>query len=263
MPVTADLGYALPNDWDQATRRFELLAACHDAASRRRAAALGVGRGWRCLDAGAGQGSFARWLAQRVGERGNVVAADIDVTLMADLDTPNVEVRQMDLTSDELPRDAFDLVHTRLALIHIAARDALLPRLAAAVRPGGVLLVEEDDCYPVTATATGAYRAAWDVFLQTMGAGGTAPEWARDVPQRLGALGLVDVDAESQVQMFRGGSHPAEFWRLTWLQARERAVAIGAPVEDLDRGRALLADPGRWFHGPATVAASGWRPGAE
>jgi ubiquinone/menaquinone biosynthesis C-methylase UbiE len=69
MPVTADLGYALPNDWDQATRRFELLAACHDAASQRRAAALGVGPGWRCLDAGAGHGSFARWLAQRVGER--------------------------------------------------------------------------------------------------------------------------------------------------------------------------------------------------
>jgi hypothetical protein len=138
----------------------------------------------------------------------------------------------------------------------------LPPRLAAAVRPGGVLLVEEDDCYPVTATATGAYRGAWDVFLHTMSAGGTAPEWARDVPQRLGALGLVDVDAESHVQMFRGGSHPAEFWRLTWLQARERAVAIGAPVEDLDRGRVLLADPGRWFHGPATVAAWGWRPGA-
>jgi hypothetical protein len=144
MPVSADLGYALPNDWDRAKRRFELLAACHDAASRRRAAALGVGPGWRCLDAGAGEGSFARWLAQQVGERG-----------------------------------------------------------------------------------------------------------------------LTDVDAESQVQLFRGGSDPAEFWRLTWLQARERAVAIGAAVEDLDRGHALLADPERWFHGPAMVAAWGWRPSAE
>ena len=260
MPVSADPGYALPNSWDRANRRFELLAACHDGASRRRAAALGVGPGWRCLDAGAGEGSFARWLAQRVGERGHVVAADLDVTLMADLDAPNVEVCQTDLTRDALPRDAFDLVHTRLALIHIPARDALLPRLAAAVRPGGVLLVEEDDAYPVASTATGAYRAAWDVFLQTMGDGGTDPAWARDLPQRLGALGLTGIDAESQVQLFPGGSHPAEFWSLTWLQARERAVAIGAAVEDLDRGRALLADPGRWFHGPAMVAAWGWRP---
>jgi hypothetical protein len=58
-----------------------------------------------------------------------------------------------------------------------------------------VLLVEEDDAYPVATTATGAYRAAWDVFLQTMGDGGTDPAWARDLPQRLGALGLTGIDA--------------------------------------------------------------------
>jgi SAM-dependent methyltransferase len=258
--VTAALGYGLPNDWAQAERRFQLLAAVHDAASQRRAAALGVGPGWRCLDAGAGQGSFARWLATTVGGRGHVVAADLDVTLMADLDAPNVEVRQMDLTTDELPGDAFDLVHTRLALIHIAARDDLIGRLAAAVRPGGVLLVEEDDIYPVTATAAGAYRTAWDVFLQTMDTGGTHPEWARDIPARLGALGLVDVETEVSAQLFRGGSDPARFWSLTWLQARERAEAIGADVVALDRGRAILEDPVRWFHGPAMIAAWGRRP---
>jgi SAM-dependent methyltransferase len=260
MPVSADLGYGLSNAWEQAQRRLELLSACHDAASQRRAAALGVGPGWRCLDAGAGQGAFARWLATKVGEHGHVVAADLDVTLMADLDAPNVEVRQMDLTTDELPGDAFDLVHTRLALIHIAGRDELLPRLAAAVRPGGVLLLEEDDSYPVLATATGDYRAAWDVFLQAMTGGGTDGEWARDLPERLGALGLVDVDAEVRSQLFRGGSDPARFWSLTWLQARERAAAIGADVEALDRGRAILEDPARWFHGPAMIAVWGRRP---
>jgi hypothetical protein len=55
-----DLDYALPNAWEQARLRLELLAACHDDASHRRATALGVGQGWRRLDAGAGQGSFAR-----------------------------------------------------------------------------------------------------------------------------------------------------------------------------------------------------------
>jgi ubiquinone/menaquinone biosynthesis C-methylase UbiE len=62
-----DVEYGLPNAWDQAHRRLELLAACHDDASQRRAAALGVGPGWHCLDAGAGQGSVARWLSSRVG----------------------------------------------------------------------------------------------------------------------------------------------------------------------------------------------------
>ena len=43
MSVSADLGYGLPNAWEQADRRLELLAACHDDASQRRATALGVG----------------------------------------------------------------------------------------------------------------------------------------------------------------------------------------------------------------------------
>jgi SAM-dependent methyltransferase len=260
MPVSADLGYGLPNAWEQSRRRLELLAACHDAASRRRAIALGVDAGWRCLEAGAGGGSFARWLAGRVGERGHVLTADLDVTLLADLDAPNVEVRQMDLTTDDLPRDAFDLVHTRLVLLHVAGRDELLARLAAAVRPGGLLMVEEDDGYPILATATGAYRAAWEVFIETMAAGGTDPEWARDLPGRLGTLGLVDVDAEIRPQLFRGGSVPARLWSLSWLQVRERAVEMGVGVEHLDRGRAVLEDPANWFQGPAMVAAWGWRP---
>jgi SAM-dependent methyltransferase len=163
----------------QAHRRLELLAACHDDASRRRAAALGVGPGWRCLDAGAGQGSFARWLASRVGPDGHVVAADVDVTLMADIDELNLDVREMDLTRDDLPRDSYDLVHTRLALLHIPERETVLARLAAALRPGGLLLLEEDDGFPILATASGEYRAAWEVFLRIMAVGGTHPAWAQ------------------------------------------------------------------------------------
>jgi len=250
--------YALPNAWEQAQRRFELLAACYDPASRRRAAAIGVSAGWRCLDAGAGQGSFARWLATQVGESGHVVAADLDVTLMADIDAPNVQVRQLDLTTDELPRDAFDLVHTRIVLLHIAARDAVMASLAAAVRPGGFLLLEEDDIFPVRATATGDYREAWEAFARTMGA--TDPEWARDLPERVAALGLVDVGADVVPQLFPGGSDHARFWSTSWLQVRERAVATAGDVDRLDRGRDLLADPARWFHGPATIAAWGRRP---
>ena len=67
------------------------------------------------------------------------------------------------------------------------------------------------------------------------------------------ALGLADVHAEVEGQLFRGGSVPAEFWSLTWEQTREQ---MG---DALDAGQAALADPSRWFHGPAKVAAWGRR----
>jgi hypothetical protein len=124
-----------------------------------------------------------------------------------------------------------------------------------ALRPGGLLLLEEDDIHPVLATADGAYLAAWRAFLETMRGGGTDPEWARDLPARLDALGLRDVDAELEGQLFRGGSGPAEFWSLTWEQVRER---IGDDAV-LDAGQADLADPQRWFHGPVKVVAWGYR----
>jgi SAM-dependent methyltransferase len=251
--------YALPNDWQRARERLALLEACHDPATFRRAQALGVDTGWSCLEAGAGHGSVARWLAQRVGPGGRVVAADLDVTLLQEIDTPGLELREMDLVADELPAAAFDFVHTRLVLLHIPDREAVLRRLVAALRPGGVLLLEEDDIHPVLATARGAYRAAWEAFLQLMGAAGTDPEWARDLPERLIELGLVDVDAEVDGQLFRGGSDPARFWSLTWHQTRDRALALGIPGDIVDAGRAVLADPDRWFHGPAKIATWGRR----
>jgi SAM-dependent methyltransferase len=251
--------YALSNAWELAERRLALLEACYDPASIRRAEALEVQRGWRCLEAGAGHGSFARWLAARVGAGGSVLAADLDVRLLEHLDAPALEIRRMDLTVDELPRDAYDFVHTRLVLMHLPVRDELLARLAAAVRPGGILMVEEDDIHPILATATGAYREAWQAFIATMRQAGVDPEWARGLPNRLDAVGLVDVDAELNGQLFRGGSQAAQFWRLTWLQARERVVAMGVAGDVVDRGRAVLEDRRQWFHGSAAVIAWGRR----
>ena len=235
--------YALSNAWEQARQRLALLEAAHDAASIRRAEALGVGAGWQCLEAGAGGGSFARWLA---GRADRVVAVDIDVRHLGDL-----EAWEMDLAADDLPERAFDFVHTRLVLLHIPEREAVLAKLVAALRPGGVLLLEEDDIHPVLATAEGGYRKAWLAFLEAMQS--TDPEWARDLPARLDALGLRYVEAEVEGQLFRGGSLPAEFWSLTWEQTREQ---MG---DALDAGQAALADPSRWFHGPAKVVAWGRR----
>ncbi len=244
--------YAFPNAWEEARRRLTLLESIQDPSSIRCAEALGVGPGWRCFDVGAGGGSFARWLAGRVGEAGSVVAADVDTRHLEELAGPGFEVRRMDISRDELPAGEFDFVHTRLLLIHVPEREEVLRRLAATLRPGGALLVEEDDIHPILSTGEGDYRAGWDAFLAATSEAGVDPVWARALPERLDALGLRDVDAEVDTQLFRGGSPVAEFWSLTWLQVRDRTDAAA-----IDRGRAALADPSRWYHGCAKVMAWG------
>jgi 2-polyprenyl-3-methyl-5-hydroxy-6-metoxy-1,4-benzoquinol methylase len=59
----------------------------------------------------------------------------------------------MALTRDELPCDEFDFVHTRWVLQHIPERDEVLDRLCSALRPGGVILLEEGGCFSVRATS--------------------------------------------------------------------------------------------------------------
>jgi len=173
--------YVMPNSWERARQRLELLEASYDAASFKRASRLGVREGWRCLDAGAGGGSFARWLSTQVGPAGSVIA-------------------------------------------------------------------------------TGAYREAWLAFIRVIRAAGTDPDWTRDLPLRLRRHGLVDIDAELDVPLFRGGSDHARFWSLTWQQVRDRVAAVGEPAHVIDQGQAELSDEQRWFHGPATMIAWGRRP---
>ena len=251
--------YAFDNAWEQAGRRLEMLQESSDPATRRRLSALGLGPGWHCLELGAGRGSIARWLSEQVGPTGRVVATDIDTRFLEPLAGGNIEVRRHDLLRDQLPANAYDLIHTRLLLMHLPTREEILPRLLAALKPGGRVLLEEHDAFPILALATGVYRKVWEPFLPVVAAAGTHSFWARDLPARLQKLGCTGVSADVQAPLFPGGSPQSQFWTITWNQVRDRMLAGGVQPQDLEQAIAELADPNRWFPGPAMVAVTGQR----
>jgi chemotaxis methyl-accepting protein methylase len=72
------------------------------------------------------------------------VATDLDLQRLGDL-PGQVEVRRHDITRDELESAAYDLVHCRFVLQHLAEPVVALDKMAAAVAPGGWLVVEEGD----------------------------------------------------------------------------------------------------------------------
>jgi SAM-dependent methyltransferase len=138
-------GYLLDNRAAEAGRRFESLAAMFDPSTFRHAERLGLARGWRCWEVGAGGATVVRGLAERVGPEGRVLATDIDVSWAAEAAGPTVEVRRHDVARDDPPGEAFDLVHARLVLVHVPDRERALRAMAGALRPGGWLLVEDAD----------------------------------------------------------------------------------------------------------------------
>src|SRR5258708_22948748 len=103
--------YAYDNAWHTERRRLALLEAELDPGTIQQLAARGVGPGWHCLEIGAGGGSIASWLTQRVGPTGHVLATDINTRFLDALDLPNLEVRLHNIVTDELPVNSFDLVH--------------------------------------------------------------------------------------------------------------------------------------------------------
>lgn len=116
-----------------------------DPASQRRIQFTGITKPWRCLEVGAGAGSITRWLAETVGESGKVVAVDLDTRFVANSNQPNVEVLEADIRKLPLEDNAFDLVHARCVLIHVADFQVALTRMLQVLKPGGWIVLEEPD----------------------------------------------------------------------------------------------------------------------
>ena len=102
--------YAFDNARDVQRERLGALEALLDAGTIQQLERCGTGRGWRCIEVGAGGGSIAAWLCARVAPEGFVVATDLDTTVLGELSHPNLEVRVHDVLVDELPEAEFDLV---------------------------------------------------------------------------------------------------------------------------------------------------------
>jgi SAM-dependent methyltransferase len=256
-------GYALDNSWQNAKRRLELLEQYLDPITRRRIAALGIGPGSRCLEVGGGGGSIARWLSGLVGPEGRVLATDINTRFLDDITAANFEARQHDILNDPLPEGFFDFAHTRWLLHHLPDPERALRAMIGALRPGGWLLVEEVDFFPVDASSSPDYAAFMRALTGTVvKASGRDCFWARALPAMVAGLGLEAVGGEGDFSIIRGGSPTAEFFSLTADQMRERMIADGVHTgAQIDHAQALLASPDFWGFGGGGIAVWG-RKGA-
>ena len=254
-------GYALDNSWQNAKRRLELLEQYLDPITKRRITGLGVGAGSRCLEVGGGGGSIARWLSDLAGPAGKVVATDINTRFLEDIHHANFEARQHDILADALPETDFDFVHTRWLLHHLPEPEVAIRHMIDALRPGGWLLLEEVDFFPVRTSASPEYS---DFMAALTGAvvkaSGRDCFWARALPGVVAKMGLGRVGGEGDFSVIQGGSPTAEFFSLTAEQMRERMVELTAQTnEQIDHALGLLSSPDFWAFGGGGVAVWGQR----
>jgi SAM-dependent methyltransferase len=221
---------------ENASTRFAALSALFDAGTRRHLMDRGVGPGWHCLEVGGGGGTIARWLCGQVGRDGRVVATDIEPRFLHDPTLPNLEVRQHDVTTDPLLAGAFDLIHTRMVLIHLPERDEVLLRLRRALKPGGWLVCEELD--RVSAPAD-PIASPGEIALKTHEAmgrlnmdQGVAGRYGRLLFGRFRALGLEELGAEASMTMAYAGSWGARLLRASYERRRRAMIDAGYVTEE-------------------------------
>jgi hypothetical protein len=98
-------------------------------------------------------------------------------------------------------------------LHHLPTPEIAVERMIKAVRPGGWLLLEEVDFFPVHASPNPDYSDFMSALVNTVvTASGRDCFWARALPAMVAKGNLTDVTGEGGFSLLRGGGEVAEFF---------------------------------------------------
>ena len=223
---------------------------------------LGLRGGERVLDVGAGQGQLSRAMARAAGK--TVVAVERHPDQRAEaarLAREAGEEALLDLRAGDaaaLPlgpgeQGTFDVAHTRFLLEHVTDPAAVVRGMVAAVRPGGrVVLADDDHALLRLHPEPPGFAPVWDAFVRSYDRLGLDPFVGRRLTGLLAQAGATPVRISWVFFGACAGQPEFPGFAANLAQnlrgAREAILAPGT----LDGGAldALLAELARWAERP-------------
>lgn len=257
-------------------RRLSLLNDLLNAGSIREMRLQGAER---VLDVGSGLGQLSRAMARTTGARVIGVERSVEQIVEAERQAAQageaglVEFRQGDALRLPLRDEewgAFDLAHTRFLLEHLREPAPVVREMLRAVRPGGRIILEDDDhdlmrLWPEPP----GFTALWQAYQRGYEYLGNDPT----VGRRLVSL-LVDAGAEPSRNAFvffgscAGEPHfPDYVENLAGVINGARATVVEAGLLDAASFDEAIASLREWSHGAAATIwyavawVEGRRPG--
>ena len=264
----ADSAYVFQRVNDQRElERLRMIERVFDPASRRRLLATGLQAGWCCLEVGPGAGSIMNWMGEVVGPTGRVVAVDLDLKFLREVERPNVSVVRADIRTAQLSQQSFDVVHARYVLIHLADYEAALTKMLDCLKPGGWLVLEEPDFSASRGIAgdeeeLASLNKVSQAIEQMYATLRMDHALGLKLPVLLQRRGLLDIVVENEAPLCAGGSGMATVMKMSAEQLREKYLATGiVGPSDLERYCRFAVDPNTWAIYYATIAVSGQKAG--
>ncbi len=209
----------------------------------------GFTAGQTLVDVGCGPGYASLDLAEIVGPRGRVISLDRSARFLDALRSaavrnglPNITTRQVDLESDDIPAAGADGAWVRWVFAFLASRRDLVTRIAAALRPGGALVVHEYFHYRTWSFARGSslFAEFVDAVIRSWRATGGDPDVGLPLTGWLEESGFRIASLRPYIDVIT----PADFmWQ--WPQAfvdvgLRRLVDLGEVTEE--RAAAIRAE---------------------
>jgi SAM-dependent methyltransferase len=234
----------------------------------------GIARGQIVLDVGCGPGYASLDLAELVGPSGSVVAIDKSEKFLSVLSAEshrrkmeNIITRRADLDNGEFPEIMADAAWCRWVFAFLTGPQRVLTRLAAAIRPGGMVVVHEYFDYSTWRTAPRC--AELEAFVIAVMASWRdakgEPDIALSLPGWLEGLGF-EIRVMRPIIDILEPSHPKWGWLHSFIEVgRQRLVDLGyltaSEAESIWRAfKSIEAVPGTRMITPAVLEVVAQKP---
>ena len=187
------------------------------------------------LDVGSGLGQFTRLMARTTGGKAKVLGIERDpdqiITAqqlaIADKEEELVEYRQGDAMHLPLQKEewnSFDIAHTRFLLEHISKPEQVIQQMLQAVKPGGRVILSDDDHATFMPTPEPAgFSTIWQAYLRSYDRMGNDPYIGRRLVILLHQAGAKNI--QNTVVFFGGCAHESIF---TYVADNLIGILMGA-----------------------------------
>jgi SAM-dependent methyltransferase len=221
----------------------------------------GVRPGWRAVDVGCGPIGIMDLLCDRVGATGETVGVDSEPRMIAmardiaaELNLTNLTLVEAEAIGTGLERASFDFAHARLLLVNVPDPERVVGELAALVRPGGTVALQELDwvswiCQPPLP----AFDRLRDALREFRARRGLDVNMGRRLPELLRGAGLDEVGFRAICPAYIGVGDNHNHTLLVAFARLHGAELVADGLLRADELASLVAELEAHLANPATM----------